>query len=350
VSDPTEAQYLEHVRDMERNVVDGYVKIKLVHAGSVTLLVPDLLAVEIGGDLKWFQPKFFYACRLSFFDSFAAASIDLELSSGAHVRVTLTSDQLLASLNDGAQVYRSLISSPNGLLSDAAGSCSLMDDGDFLLTLFHHTTDAAAQAIGASGHFRGSSWNVQGTRELKNVAYAYFTSLPKIESEEDLAKIAMASDGRLILLPTNATSRRQAIPIKVYRQSTTDRTATLEVGVPSSLIASQHVYLHPAAPVYYYELCHPEIYRVGLQPGRVAQFQGREVSVSETDLRRFDYVVLGNADTPEGLVAPYDEEETTSLFYIERCKGVSFLEFWRENANTDRVSWRSPEMLQFERK
>lgn len=102
-------------------------------------------------------------------------------------------------------------SGPDGVALEADGTCSLEPGGDFLLDLFHHTTAEAVEAINASGHFRGSRWNVQGTRELKNVEYAYFTSLPKIASEQDLARIAMASSGCIGLLRTNATLEREAI-------------------------------------------------------------------------------------------------------------------------------------------
>jgi hypothetical protein len=136
------------------------------------------------------------------------------------------------------------------------------------------------EAIWASGHFRGSFWNVQGTRALNNVAYAYFTSLLRIASEQDLAKIAMASTGFIGLLKTSAASEKDAIPLKVYRQSTLDRTATLPVSVPASLVASQHVYLHAArGQATYYEVCNPDIYRVGLQPGKVAPFMDGMLSV-----------------------------------------------------------------------
>ena len=230
----------------------------------------------------------------------------------------------------------------------ADGTCTLKADGDLLLHLFHHTTSEFARAIAASGHFRGSRWNIQGTRELKNVEYAYFTSLPKIESEQDLAKIAMASSGRIGLLRTNAASMREAVAIEVYRQSTLDRTSTLSIAVPASLVASQHVYRHaPTNRAVYYEVCNPNIYRVGLQPGKVAPVHDSVLSVPEMDRKRFEYVVLGDADTREGLIAPFDEEETKSLLHIEESDQGTFFDFWRSHANSDQVSGREPDFLQF---
>ena len=134
----------------------------------------------------------------------------------------------------------------------------------------------------------------------------------------------------------------------MQRQSTQDRTATLPIAVPSRLVASQHVYRHsPIHDATYYEVCNPDIYRVGLQPGKVAPFHDGVLDVSEADGKRFEFMVLGDADTPDGLMAPYDEEETRSLLHIEEFGEQTVFDFWRTHANSDRVSWRTPDLLQF---
>lgn len=311
------------------------------------MLVPDLLAANLG-EMRWFQPKFFYAPRLSFWDGYAAVDIGIEISGGPLVNVGFTSGGFVASLSDSSQVYRCVMSAPADLAQSADGTCSLEPSGDFLLDLFHHTTDHAAEAIQASGHFRGSYWNVQGTRELTNVAYAYFTSLQRIAAEQDLAKIAMASTGVIGLLKTNAASAKEAIPLKVYRQSTLDRTATVPVSVPASLVASQHVYRHAAiGQAVYYEACNPDIYRVGLQPGKVAPFMDGLLNVPDADRKRFEYMVRGDADTEAGLIAPFDEEETKSILHIEACTQQNLFDFWRTHANSNQVAGRAPDLLVF---
>jgi len=347
VTHPTEQEYIAHYRELHPSALEGFIKLKLVHSEATSLVIPDFLAANLDG-MRWFQPKFFYGCTLSFFDRSAAATIRIELSSGSLVEVTFVSSGLVTSLSDSSQVYECVFSQLSGTRFVADGTCSRREDGDFLLRLFHHTTNEAAEAINSSGHFRGSRWNVQGTRELKNVEFAYFTSLPKIASEADLAKIAMASSGQIYLLRTNAVSRTEAVTIKVYRQSTLDRTATLAIAVPASLVASQHIYRHvPRGEAAYYEVCNPYIYRVGLQPGKVAPFHGSTLAVPEQDRMHFEYMVLGDADTAEGLIAPFNEEETKSLFHVQDCSPLSFFEFWRKHANSDQVSWRTPDLLQF---
>jgi len=167
-----------------------------------------------------------------------------------------------------------------------------------------------------------------------------------IRSDEDLQAIAMAFSGELVLRPTNAKRWQDCVVIDVYRQSTLDRRATIKVSVPAELIAPQHVYRHaPYDASVYYEACHPAIARVGLEPGRVIRFDGAQLCASADDLKRFDYVILGEADTREGLVAPYDEENTTSTFLIERCLDETFFDFWLRHQNSDQVTGKFVERL-----
>lgn len=347
MNSPTEAEFIDHWREMQPNVIDGFIKLKLAHAEKTSLLVPELLAADLGG-MRWFQPKFFYAPQVLFGDGFSAAKISIEVSGDSLVHVFVTSGGLVASLDDSSKVYRCVISAPADFARSADGTCSLESSGDFRLDLFHHTTDEAAQAIQSSGHFRGSNWNIQGTRALKNVTYAYFTSLPRITTKQDLAKIAMSSTGYISLLRTNAASKKEAFRLKVYRESTLDRTSSVPISVPASLVASQHLYRHSRiGEAVYYEVCTPEIYRVGLQPGKVAPFMDGVLNVPDADRKLFEYMVLGDADTEAGLIAPYDEEETKSLLHIEACTRQTFFDFWHSHANSDQVAGRAPELLVF---
>jgi hypothetical protein len=344
---PTEAAVIDNWRTACGDAIDGYIKLKLLHARGVSLVLPEFLVADLGG-MKWLQPKFFYPCTLGFFDSFCTCHIGIELSDGTLVHTFFSSSGFVTSLNDRSQIFRCIISNTKDLGQATVGRCTLDQSGDFLLHLFHHTNIDSLNLIHKSGHYRGSPWNIQGTRKLKNVEYAYFTSIPKISSNNDLLKIAMSSSGEIRLLRTNAASPLDAIYLTVYRESTANRTATLETAVPSRCITSRHIYRHaPEGNPVYYEICNPDIYRVGLLPGCVAPFNNGVLEVANCDLKRFEYVVLGDADTREGLIAPYDEEETRSLFHIEDCRKQTFLDFWHSHSNSDLVSKRKPELLEF---
>ena len=327
----------------------GLIKVKLVHAHGFSVLLPDLVVADIGG-WKWFQPRFFTACTMAFLDDESIGTLWIDFHErDSRFCVRFSSKDFVRRFDDGAQLFRCSISGPADLASLAAGTCDPCDDDDLLLDLFHHTTEQAREGIRQSGHFRASPWNVQGTKKLANVGYAYFTSLSAIKLEGDLRRIAMASDGEIALLPTNSHSQNDAIGIKVYRESTTNRTATLKTAVPASAIASQHVYRHaPHQNPVYYEICHPEILRVGLIPGALLPIAGDRALPVVGDLKAFRYVVLGDADTAEGLTAPYDEENTRELFLVERCEAESIFDFWRRNANTDLHDGRDFERMTFQ--
>lgn len=344
-----EEQELLSLMRATKGVVEGLIKLKLVHAQGFSLLLPELFVADFSG-WKWFQPKFFTTSLIHFLDGFSVGKLWIDLSEEPpQLSILFTSGQLVRKFVDGSHLFRCFISGAPDLAALAAGTCTIGDDNDPLLDLFHHTTPEALEAIEKSGHFRASPWNVQGTKKLENVGYAYFTSLPSIRSESDLQRIAMASDEQIVLLPTNARSKTDAVRISVYRESTWNRRATLKVSVPASAIAPQHVYRHaPHGDAVYFEVCHPEIFRVGLLPGAVLPFGGGRVQPAPSDLKRFDYAVLGDADSAYGLEAPYDEENTKALFVVERCPEESFFDFWERNANTDQIADREFERMAFE--
>ena len=66
------------------------------------------------------------------------------------------------------------------------------------------------------------------------------------------------------------------------------------------------------------------------------------------ELKRFDYAVLGDADTPAGLVAPYDEERAKEIFKIERSDPKDIFDFWRQHINMDMFTGRPVEVQRFQ--
>ena len=54
----------------------------------------------------------------------------------------------------------------------------------------------------------------------------------------------MASDGIISMLLDDHTPPDGVVPIKVYRESTLNRTATLPLWIPSEALAPSHVWMH----------------------------------------------------------------------------------------------------------
>ena len=331
-------------------VYEGFIKLKLAHARGFSVILPDILISDLDG-WRWFQPQYFTPCLLSFVEEASYAQFSLEPGPEMRLLIGITRDRLVRAYPDGSFLYRCRICGPTSLKENATGTCSLDANRTIWLNLFHHTSADSAESIRRSGHFRGSRWNIQGNKRLTNVDYVYFTNLPAVTIREHLERIAMASDGVLRLLPTNGVAPDDIVTITVYRESTLNRRNSISVRVPADAIAPQHIWRHdPIDGPTYYEISHPAIFRVGLEPGTVLPFDGGTVNATAATLKRFDYVILGYATTPEGLVAPYDEEDTRELFKIERCEEEGDLfAFWRRHANTDQYSGRRIEGQTFER-
>ena len=318
----------------------GFIKVKLLHRQGASVLLPELVLVGADGDL-WVQPQYFHAPLLAWDDNGGTATMWIgaldrtrQVGSGLDLKVTFGQTDLEAALDDHSELYRCEISTEHSPATLAGGRTRRCAGGGIDIALFHHTTEETLALIHESGHVRGSAWNFQGTRELVNVTYAYFTSMSQITSEADLQNMAMASNGGIPLqLDTNAGDTPDLV-LDVYRSSTRDRTATLELWIPAEAISTPHVWKHEGHSVYY-EIAHPWIHRIGLRPGQHLDFAGSAATPGAGALRRFDYAVLGDCSTVAGLEAPYDEENTAETFRVQSLQEANLFDFWAANANTD---------------
>lgn len=332
----------------------GLVKLRLGHAAFGSILVPELIFVERAG-WRFYQPSFFGPPVLGFnIDPnihIARFSVDVgSPRSNEQTRLILEirSDGRVRRYGDGAQLYRCVVEGPARLVRLAAGKCSPRADDDFDLRLFHITNPKAFAGILASRELRSSRWNLQGTREMANVAYVYLTSLPGIETEEDLRRIAMASDGVIGFQTTSSRQREDTLDLKVYRESTTGRTSKLQIRVASGLLSPPHLLIHrPIGDQAYYEIVGPEIYRVGVQPGEHLVYNNGNATIDAGKLKLFQYLIVGDASSVEGLGAPYDEEDTKQVAHVESLVDWDLFNFWLVHRNSDQVSARHPEPRAF---
>jgi hypothetical protein len=115
------------------------------------------------------------------------------------------------------------------------------------------------------------------------------------------------------------------------------------------MIAPPHLLFHwPASedPAYYEVVC-PEIFRVGLNPGATLRIHRGQAKPKPDTLKRFEYVVMGDASEIEGLAAPFAEEDTGQIMLLEQLTpDLDFFTFWYANKNTDLVTGRTFENRQ----
>jgi hypothetical protein len=325
-----------------RRAWPGLVKVKMLHRVGGTILLPEVIVVGSAGT-QWAQPQWVYAPILGFGDDEddALATIQVAVADplrqqqdGLLCTVTLARRDLVLTAADGSQLYRCQVTTDHSPAQLAVGRARRHPDRGLEVRLFHHTSRDFLAAIQASGHLRGSAWNYQGTRKLANVAYAYFTSLRSIGTEDDLQSIAMASRGKLALrLDSNSGGLAPDLVLDVYRASTRDRKATLPLWVTCDAISTPHIWQHAGPPVVY-EIAHPWIFRVGLHPGAVLDFAAGVAIPDPAVLRRFDYAVIGDCTAVSGLKAPFEEEDTTHTFAVQDLSGTDVFTFWRSHANS----------------
>ncbi len=330
-----------------RRQFEGVVKFRLSHSLGRSYLVPEVL-IGVRGS-RFFLPSMFGPPILEFnvepgfhrlqFDFDTGVPRAAELS---RINVFVRSQDRVHCFDDGAQLYRCTFEGPRQIARVASGLCTIGGDGDYLLRLFHHTTPGNADAILKSRELWSSRWNLAGTRQLENASYVYFTSLPRIAGEADLRRIAMASDGNIRLQTTSDRHLEKTLNLRVYRGSAQGRTTALVFEVPTALIAPPPLLFHPMVGVQaaYYEVIGPEIVRVGVRPGINLSIEGRRASVLAGGTKGFDYLVLGDASTLEGLAAPYNEEETEQVTHLERLSDEDVFEFWLSHQNQDVVTGR----------
>jgi hypothetical protein len=341
----------------------GFLKCKLAHGSGRSIVVPDILFLGKEGR-RWIQPLSFGPPVLTKFSKYdVRCKFTVDVSCSQRVEVSMKSGDWVQSFADGSELYRCTISGPAYLQTYATGESELRPGEGPLLRLYHHTTEENRKKILQGGSFRLSSWNIQGTeKKVKNVGYVYFTALDKIVCDEDLKCIAMSSDEIIHMIVDGFTPpavidasvlkqyTNQILPLKVYRGSTKDRTATLDFKVDATVLAPQHLLLHTGNLPMWYEVCNPFTQRVSVQPGNMLGFQNGVITRGSFPAKTFEYMVVGDASSIEGLAAPYDEETTESLFKIEPPQaGRPLLQLWFDLGNTDLYSTKHPEVQEFER-
>ena len=339
---------------------EGYAKVRLAHGDRGTIVVVDaLFALRHLTSSIWdyYLPSFYGPPVLAFNlgqhdgqGSFHTLRISVDFAGprkteALRVSLSFRSDDRASTYNDGAQLYRCTIEHNEPLIHCRAG-CARYDGNSFYLKAFHHTTFTARIKIKSSGYLLGSPWNLQGTRKLLNVRYPYFTTLRRIRNEFDLMRIAMASSGEIHLRGTGGYATPDPlVTLMVYRESTSNRRSPMSFWIPAEIIAPNHLRFHRplGSAAGYYEVVLPEVVRVGITPDSVLRIYGDAVHPREDQLRTFDYLVCGDAATDDGLIAPFDEENTSDVVHLERLTNGDLFQFWQQNANSDQVSDRKPE-------
>ncbi len=349
-------------RDPRESRFDGYFKCKLAHGQGFSIIVPDLLLFDHPLPF-WIQPLFFLPNIFGKFDSEIKGTVYVDISCSQTLRIDFTNDGFVRRYEDGSELFRCSVVGPPDLPEYGTGEFAWDADHRILLSLYHHTTDKAKDAILCQQEFRLSQWNIQGNKTLQNTGCVYFTCLPEIIMDHDLNQIAMASDGRILAIldgapvpdfvPEHGVGPHMdtVLEIPVYRESTFGRRANLCLNVDAGFLSPQYIFRHaPPGERVFYEVARPFIYRLCLEPGMTWKFNKANMRGDYSQLKHFDYIVIGFANTLDGLAAPFDEENTTFVAKIQRTEPYkNMLEFWFAEANTEQFSRIQTDFMVFDK-
>lgn len=315
---------------------EGFFKCKLVHCEMFSIIVPDLIYImEDDETFSWFQHYSFLPNHLmKFTEDELYGTINIDIAWGHTLSITITNEWHIDNFQDNSNLFKCRITGPKNLLEYTTGKGKVID-GKPYINLYHHTTENVKSLIEKSSNYIGSVWNYQGTKELKSLCFAYFTSLDKIIQEQDLVQIAMANEGEIFLIKDVT---REIIKLEVYREKTLNRKATLCQLIDTTILMSNPILMHTQDDLsyVYYERSNPFVYRVGLEPKMTLPFSDGIIKRTK-DVHIADHIILGDATTELGLIAIFDEENTKQVFKIEPFYGTktNILKFWFDNNNND---------------
>jgi hypothetical protein len=339
-------EYIEFLGDnlfQKKVIFEGYVKCKLMHGLMGSVIVPDFLFYQVEENrFKFIQPLAFRANQIFFDDKEGYANVMIDISAQTTVNVRFKKSGFVRSLNDYSELYECEINASTDISEHFTGEGYFSKDFVPFIKTYHHTTQIAYSKIIESSYLINSRWNIGGTKELRNIGYVYFTPLDKLKHNADLIQVAMSDKGFIYLVSNTGAIRR----VNIYRRFVKDFESTLEFWLDTQSIAPSHLFrrLDSIGGVYY-QIVAPFIQRVGMIPDTLLAFQNDVIHDSS---KKADYIILGDCNYMDGLIAPYDEENTDYIFKIEKQDGSNNLfDFWHDNANTDQYSNKQVEYQQF---
>lgn len=138
-----------------------------------------------------------------------------------------------------------------------------------LIKLFHHTSSESASLIHKEARLKGSKWNLQGTEELKDTHFIYFTDLEVIQDAFDLIEIGMADKGTNLVFSTDDGKIHEFIT--VYREETINRDSTLYFWIDPEIISPAPLILHESnsfsgREFSWWEIFRSSIFRIPIKP------------------------------------------------------------------------------------
>ena len=155
---------------------NGYVKCKLIHSECDSIIFADQIFLPNNDSLfYWIQPLTIFANLLceDKENEIIYCMFHADISCGNTLRVDFSSNDWIRNFDDNSSLFKCIINGPENLYDYATGTGYFFNETPYL-TLFHHTTPECKSLILNSKFLKASRWNIQGTKILSNIHYAYF--------------------------------------------------------------------------------------------------------------------------------------------------------------------------------
>jgi len=310
-------------------------------------------------EFNWKQYYAFFPNRLSKFDEYIGNEILVDIALGFMLKIVFLNTDFIKNYRDNSSLFKCKIIGPKDLKAFYTGTGYFNDSFVPFIKLYHHTKYEYKEMIEKSMTLKPSTWNFQGTKQLKNINFVYFTSIDEIKQDNDLIQLAMSNSGKIHLLKDNfelpelitqdyiKEHKEDICEIVVYRESTANRNEKIGLFIDSTNLFSPNLWLHrPTGFTPFYEICNSYIYRVGLRINNSLKYDKTNYSSCKTPIQ--EYIVAGDCTTFKGLMAPFDEENTSEIFKIEPLSdSINILDFWFENSNQDLYSNKEIQKYEF---
>lgn len=304
----SEVDWTEIEADLvERGAVRGAIKVQNVVLPFGRHVVPQFVFI---GEKAWRPTMLPIAIVQGDEGQFYWARVDFDVvfNRPARADILYTRHRRLAEYPDGSALYECLVTDADVLPQEAA-----IDHDGFRLKLFHHTSTECLPLIKKSGHIRASKWNYQGSAELDDRHFIYFTDVPRFENATDLMRVAMTDGGFTIGMQCDDPKLPPEI-IVVPARDRAQISERIDCLVEPWLIESSPMLFHDPSLrgegiARYWEFSHPNIYRIPVKPGTVCELSKSGVVNAECvpgwlDTKR---MVAGSAFEPGGVRAVFDE-------------------------------------------
>jgi hypothetical protein len=303
-----------------------------------SFVLPDVLMAS-SQPKQFFSPQFFSPNLIIFGDDGSAGvcRFYIDVLGRVKLEVAFSPKGLVKACSDGSFIYKCEYKTVDDVGFPSGQGRWRRLGNTFELALYHHTNDTAFENIKDGCELWSSAAKIQGTKSLRNIGYVYFTCIERIQHELHLQEIAMSSSGVAHFLPTNSPNSSQFTrAITVPQQNVVNLRKRLRFWVDTEMISPSHVWLHrPMKQSAYYEVVLPKVFRVGVQPNNTIPFTRRRLSVPDKSRKILPYVIVGDADSDVGLIAPYHEEETLQIAKVDMIPdGLEIIQQWYKHQNT----------------